>query len=111
MRTLQRALDLGVTFLDTASAYGMGENERLVGRGIKSRRHEVVLATKCGIVRGPDGQSMAVDGSPAHIRESCDASLGRLDVDVIDLFYLHRVDPHTPIEDFGRHDGRSRPRR
>jgi aryl-alcohol dehydrogenase-like predicted oxidoreductase len=97
IRTLYRALDLGVTFLDTADAYGMGANERLVGRAIHNRRHEVVLATKCAIVRGPEG--MSVDGSPGHVRESCDASLQRLDVDVIDLYYLHRVDPRTPIED------------
>jgi len=99
IRTLHRALDIGVTFLDTAAAYGMGENERLVGRAIRDRRREVVLATKCGIVRGPDGMPMALDGSPKHVRESCDASLQRLNIDVIDLFYLHRVDPNTPIED------------
>jgi aryl-alcohol dehydrogenase-like predicted oxidoreductase len=98
-RTLHRALDIGVTFLDTAAAYGMGENERLVGRAIHNRRQEVVLATKCGIVRGADGMPAALDGSPKHIRESCDASLQRLKVDVIDLFYLHRVDPNTPIEE------------
>jgi aryl-alcohol dehydrogenase-like predicted oxidoreductase len=99
IRTLHRALDIGVTFLDTAAAYGMGENEKLVGRAIRTRRHEVVLATKCGIVRGADGLPAGLDGSPGHIRESCDASLQRLDVDVIDLFYLHRVDPNTPIEE------------
>ena len=99
IRTLHRALDIGVTFLDTAAAYGMGTNERLVGRAIRDRRHEVVLATKCGIIRGPDGLPIALDGSPKHVRESCDASLQRLNVDVIDLFYLHRVDPNTPIEE------------
>jgi aryl-alcohol dehydrogenase-like predicted oxidoreductase len=99
IRTLHRALDIGVTFLDTAAAYGLGENEKLVGRAIRTRRHEVVLATKCGIVRGADGMPAALDGSPGHIRESCDASLQRLEVDVIDLFYLHRVDPSTPIEE------------
>src|ERR1700682_5250781 len=99
IRTLHRALDLGVTFLDTAAAYGTGENERLVGRAIHDRRHDVVLATKCGIIRGPDGTPAALDGSPKHVRESCDASLQRLNVDVIDLFYLHRVDPNTPIEE------------
>jgi aryl-alcohol dehydrogenase-like predicted oxidoreductase len=99
IRTLHRALDIGVTFLDTAAAYGGGENEKLVGRAIRTRRLEVVLATKCGIVRGADGMPAALDGSPGHIRESCDASLQRLDVDVIDLFYLHRVDPNTPIEE------------
>ena len=99
IRTVHRALDLGVAFLDTAAAYGTGENERLVGRAIRDRRHEVVLATKCGIIRGPDGMPTALDGSPKHVKESCDASLQRLNVDVIDLFYLHRVDPNTPIED------------
>jgi aryl-alcohol dehydrogenase-like predicted oxidoreductase len=99
IRTVHRALDIGVTFLDTAAAYGMGENERLVGRAIRDRRHEVMLATKCGIIRGADGMPAALNGSPEHIRESCDASLQRLDVDVIDLFYLHRVDPNTPIEE------------
>ncbi len=99
IRTLHRALDIGVTFLDTAAAYGAGENERLVGRAIRDRRHEVVLASKCGIIRGVDGTPVALDGSPKHVRESCDASLQRLNVDVIDLFYLHRVDPKTPIED------------
>ncbi len=99
IRTLHRALDLGVTFFDTAAAYGAGENERLVGRAIRDRRHDVVLATKCGIVVNPGGLPGGVDGSPKHVRESCDASLQRLQVDVIDLFYLHRVDPNTPIED------------
>jgi aryl-alcohol dehydrogenase-like predicted oxidoreductase len=99
IETLHRALDLGVTFLDTAAAYGAGENERLVGRGIRDRRHEVVLATKCGIIRGPDGLPAGVDGSPTAIKASCEESLRRLNVDVIDLFYLHRVDPNTPIEE------------
>jgi aryl-alcohol dehydrogenase-like predicted oxidoreductase len=99
IRTVHRAMALGVTFLDTAAAYGTGENERLVGRAIRDRRHEVALATKCGIIRGPDGMPTALDGSPKHVKESCDASLQRLNVDVIDLFYLHRVDPSTPIED------------
>lgn len=99
MRTLHRALDIGVTFLDTAAVYGKGENERLVGLAIRNRRHEVVLATKCGIIGGADGMPAALDGSPKHIRESCDTSLRRLNVDVIDLFYLHRVDPNTPIEE------------
>jgi aryl-alcohol dehydrogenase-like predicted oxidoreductase len=97
--TIQRALDLGVTFLDTAAAYGDGANERLVGRAIQGRRPEVVVATKCGIVRSATGRSFAIDGSPQTIRQSCDASLKRLEVDVIDLFYLHRVDPKTPIEE------------
>jgi aryl-alcohol dehydrogenase-like predicted oxidoreductase len=99
LQTLHRALDLGINFLDTAAAYGNGVNERLVGRAIKERRHEVVLATKCGIHAGSVGIPRGVDGSPDEIRRSCDASLERLNVDTIDLFYLHRVDPRTPIED------------
>jgi aryl-alcohol dehydrogenase-like predicted oxidoreductase len=98
IRTLERAMDLGVTFFDTADVYGRGANETLVGRAIRGRRHELVLATKCGIVPGPAGPT-GVDGSPAHVRESCDASLARLQVDVIDLYYLHRVDSKVPIED------------
>ena len=99
IRTLHRALDIGVTFLDTAAAYGKGANEELVGRAIRDRRREVVLATKCGILRGAQPMAISVDGSPDHIRDSCDASLRRLGVEVIDLFYLHRVDPKTPIEE------------
>jgi len=99
VRTIHRALDLGVTFLDTADVYGKGANERLVGQAIHGRRHEVFLATKFGIVPGRDGMPNTVDGSPRHVREACDASLRRLGVDVIDLYYLHRVDPQTPIED------------
>src|SRR5262245_60259801 len=99
IRTLNRALDVGVTFLDTAAAYGMGANERLLSRVLATRRAEVVLATKCGIGPSPDGKGTAVDGSPAEITRSCDLSLERLDVDVIDLFYLHRVDPNVPIEE------------
>ena len=99
IRTVHRALDLGVTFLDTADIYGRGANERLVGQAIAGRRDEVVLATKCAIVPGRDGMPNSVDGSPAHVREACDESLRRLGVDVIDLYYLHRVDPQTPIED------------
>ncbi|MQA31462.1 MAG: aldo/keto reductase [Luteitalea sp.] len=97
--TLHRALDLGVTFLDTAAAYGVGANERLLARVLRERRAEVVLATKCGIVAATGGLPSGLDGSPAHIAESCEASLKRLGVDAIDLFYLHRVDPKTPIED------------
>jgi aryl-alcohol dehydrogenase-like predicted oxidoreductase len=99
VKTLHRALDIGVTFLDTAAAYGMGDNERLVGRVLRTRRSEAVIATKCGIVRGADGKATALDGSAAEVRRSCNESLQRLNVDVIDLFYLHRVDPGTPIED------------
>jgi aryl-alcohol dehydrogenase-like predicted oxidoreductase len=97
--TLHRALELGVNFLDTADVYGPFTNEELVGRAIRGRRDEVVLATKCGFVPNSGGGSMAVDGSPEHIRRACDASLRRLGVDVIDLYYLHRVDPRTRIEE------------
>jgi len=96
--TIHRALELGVTLLDTSDVYGPYTNEQLVGRAIKGRRDRVVLATKFGIVRNADG-SRAINGRPAHVRASCDASLGRLGVDVIDLYYQHRVDPATPIED------------
>jgi len=99
IRTLNRALDIGVTFLDTAAAYGLGANERLLRRVLATRAAEVVLATKCGIVPGADGKPSALDGSPAEITRSCEQSLQRLGVDVIDLFYLHRVDPRMPIEE------------
>lgn len=95
--TVHRALDIGITFFDTADAYGTGDNERLLSRALGSRRRDVVLATKCGVITR-DG-SMAIDGSPPHIRAACDASLTRLGTDVIDLYYLHRVDPTMPIED------------
>ncbi len=98
--TLQRALDLGVTFLDTADIYGPHTNETLVGRAIRDRRKEVFLATKFGIMRDPDSkESRGVNGRPEYVKSACDASLQRLRVDVIDLYYQHRVDPQTPIED------------
>jgi len=96
--TIHRALDLGVTFLDTADAYGPFTNERLVGGAIKGRRDEVVLATKFGNQRLPDG-SRTVNGRPEYVREACDASLKRLGTDRIDLYYQHRVDPTVPVED------------
>ena len=96
--TIHRALDLGMTFLDTADMYGVGHNEELVGRAIRGRRSEVVLATKFGNVRGPDGAFLGVNGRPEYVRSACEASLKRLEVDVIDLYYQHRVDPNTPIE-------------
>jgi aryl-alcohol dehydrogenase-like predicted oxidoreductase len=99
VRTIHRALDLGLTFFDTADVYGLGANERLVGRALSGRRNEAVLATKCGIVTGAGGAPTGVNGSPAYIRAACDASLERLGIDVIDLYYLHRVDPAVPIED------------
>jgi aryl-alcohol dehydrogenase-like predicted oxidoreductase len=97
--TIQRTLALGVTLLDTADMYGCGENERLVGRAIKGRRGEVILATKFGNVRDERGNFLGVNGAPEYVRQCCDASLGRLGVDVIDLYYQHRVDPRVPIEE------------
>src|SRR2546430_1096436 len=97
--TIHRALELGINFLDTADMYGVGANEELVGRAIRDRRGEVVLATKFGNVRGADGSFLGVSGRPEYVRAACDASLSRLGVDVIDLYYQHRVDPQTPIEE------------
>jgi aryl-alcohol dehydrogenase-like predicted oxidoreductase len=97
--TIHRALDLGVTLLDTADMYGPFTNEQLVGRAIKGRRDEVVLATKFGNERNPDGSRLGVNGRPDYVHKAADASLHRLGVDVIDLYYQHRVDPKTPIED------------
>ena len=98
--TIHEALDRGLNLLDTADVYGPYTNEELVGRAIRGRRDEVVLATKFGFVRDPaDPAKRGVDGSPEHVREACDASLRRLGVDAIDLYYLHRVDTNVPIED------------
>jgi aryl-alcohol dehydrogenase-like predicted oxidoreductase len=98
--TIHRALELGVTLLDTADAYGPHTNERLVGKAIAGRRDEVVLATKFGIVRDPENpRARGLNGAPDYVRRSCEGSLERLGVDHIDLYYLHRVDPATPIED------------
>ena len=97
--TIHRALDLGVTLLDTADMYGPFTNEQLVGQAIAGRRHEVVLATKFGNERAPGGAYLGVNGRPEYVRSACDASLARLGVDHIDLYYQHRVDPHTPIEE------------
>ncbi|MGK3984526.1 aldo/keto reductase [Sorangium sp. So ce136] len=98
--TIHRALELGVTLLDTADMYGPFTNEELVGRAIEGRRDNVVLATKCGIVRDPSDRTIrGINGAPDYIRAACDASLKRLRVDVIDLYQLHRVDPNTPIEE------------
>jgi aryl-alcohol dehydrogenase-like predicted oxidoreductase len=97
--TIHRAIELGVTFLDTADIYGMGRNEELVGRAIKDRRDQVVLATKFGFLRTPDGSFIGVKGSPDYVRTCCEASLKRLGVEIIDLYYQHRVDPETPIEE------------
>src|SRR5262245_45987521 len=98
-RAIHRALDLGVSFFDTAAIYGEGHNETLVGRGLGPRRRGIVLATKCGIVPAKPGPGIDADGSPNAILSSCDESLRRLGTDVIDLFYLHRVDPNVPIEE------------
>src|SRR5438132_2189639 len=92
---LQRAIDLGVDFLDSSDAYGLGQNEELLGRALKGRRDKVVLATKFG----QDRRTGGVDGSPAYVRQACEASLQRLGVDTIDLYYQHRVDPKVPVED------------
>jgi aryl-alcohol dehydrogenase-like predicted oxidoreductase len=98
--TIHRALELGVTFLDTSNAYGPYTNEELVGRAIRGKRRRVVLATKFGIVRDPaHPAARSLNGKPGYARSSCEASLKRLGVDVIDLYYLHRVDPATPIEE------------
>jgi aryl-alcohol dehydrogenase-like predicted oxidoreductase len=97
--TIHRALDLGVTFFDTADAYGPHTNERLLGDAIRDRRDRVVVATKFGFMRAPDGKALGISGRPEYVRQACDASLQRLGVDAIDLYYQHRVDPATPIEE------------
>jgi aryl-alcohol dehydrogenase-like predicted oxidoreductase len=97
--TIHRALELGVTLLDTADAYGPFTNELLVGRAIEGWRDQVVLATKFGNVRGPGGERLGIRGDPDYVRQACDASLERLGVDYIDLYYQHRVDRNTPIEE------------
>jgi len=99
LRLLDRALELGCTFLDTSDAYGPFTNEELLGRALAGRRDKVVLATKFGNLRRPDGSFLRVSGDPAYVPRACDASLQRLGVDYIDLYYLHRVDPQVPIEE------------
>jgi aryl-alcohol dehydrogenase-like predicted oxidoreductase len=99
IRTIHRAVELGCTFLDTADMYGVGHNEQLVGRAIKDLRDKVVLATKFGNVRTADGGFAGIDGRPEYVRSACDASLKRLGVETIDLYYQHRVDENVPIED------------
>jgi len=100
LATIHRALDLGVTFLDTSDMYGPHTNERLVGRAIAGRRDEVVVATKFGILLDPDDpMARGINGRPEYVRSACDASLGRLGIDHIDLYYQHRVDPDVPIEE------------
>jgi aryl-alcohol dehydrogenase-like predicted oxidoreductase len=99
LTTLHHAVDIGVRFWDTADMYGTGRNEELVGRGLKDHRDEVVLATKFGVMRAPDGAVLGINGKPDYVRQACDASLKRLGTDHIDLYYQHRVDPKTPIEE------------
>ena len=96
---IHHALDVGVTFFDTADIYGVGRNEELVGRALRERRGEAVVATKFGNVRAPDGTPLGISGKPDYVHKACDASLQRLGIDTIDLYYQHRVDPDTPIED------------
>jgi aryl-alcohol dehydrogenase-like predicted oxidoreductase len=97
--TIHRAIELGITFLDTADVYGPSTNEQLVGRALRGRRDQVTLATKFGNVRAADGSWRGVNGRPEYVRQACDASLQRLGVDHVDLYYQHRVDPDVPIED------------
>src|SRR5579872_3588335 len=100
LATIERALELGVIFLDTADAYGPFANEELVGRAIRRRRDRVVLATKFGIVRDPvNPNARGISGTPEYVRSACEGSLRRLGVETIDLYYQHRVDPKVPIED------------
>jgi aryl-alcohol dehydrogenase-like predicted oxidoreductase len=96
--TLHRAVELGIDLIDTSDAYGFGMNEELIGRALRGFRDKVILATKFGNIRHPDGRT-AVDGRPEYVAEACEASLRRLGTDVIDLYYIHRVDPSVPIED------------
>ncbi|HVA95125.1 MAG TPA: aldo/keto reductase [Candidatus Dormibacteraeota bacterium] len=97
--TIHRAIDLGVNFLDTADMYGIGRNEELVGRALRGRRHEIVLATKFGNVRSPEGAFLGINGRPEYVQQACEASLRRLGVETIDLYYQHRVDTSVPIEE------------
>jgi aryl-alcohol dehydrogenase-like predicted oxidoreductase len=97
--TIHRALELGVNFFDTADAYGPGRNEELVGRALRDRRDRAVIATKFGNVRDASGKFAGISGKPEYVRQACDASLARLGIETIDLYYQHRVDPETPIED------------
>ncbi|CAB4440585.1 unnamed protein product [Rhizophagus irregularis] len=98
IKLLNRSIELGCTFWDTADIYGLGDNEILLSKVLKERRNEVFLCTKFGIVRGPNGEFKGISGTPEYIRQACESSLKRLGVDCIDLYYQHRVDPNTPIE-------------
>jgi aryl-alcohol dehydrogenase-like predicted oxidoreductase len=99
LRVLNAAVDIGINFLDTADMYGVGDNERLLAKVLKTRREEIVLATKFGSVRAPDGAFLGINGTPQYVHAACDASLQRLGVDHIDLYYQHRVDPKVAIEE------------
>ncbi len=99
MRVIHRAIELGVTFFDTADMYGVGRNEDLLGTAIRGKREKLFIATKFGNVRGADGSFLGVSGRPEYVRSACDASLKRLGLETIDLYYQHRVDPETPIEE------------
>jgi len=99
IKTIHRALELGINFLDTADMYGVGKNEELIGKAIKGKRDEFIIATKFGNVRGSDGSFLGVNGKPEYVKQACDASLKRLEIEVIDLYYQHRVDPEVPIEE------------
>jgi aryl-alcohol dehydrogenase-like predicted oxidoreductase len=97
--TIKRAIELGINLFDTSDAYGNGQNEELLGRAIKGHRHSLIICTKFGNIRDAKGQPTGIDGRPEYVPLACEASLKRLGVDVIDLYYLHRVDPNVPIED------------
>lgn len=99
LATLNRAFELGVNFFDTADMYGAGHNEEIIGQAIAGRRNEVILASKCGFVWDVNDKATGLDGSPQHVYEACEASLRRLNVETIDLYYLHRVDPRVPVEE------------
>ena len=99
LRAVHRAYELGCNFFDTADVYGLGHNEQLVGRALRGKRDRALIATKFGNLRAPNGAFVGINGKPDYVRRACDASLARLGIDVIDLYYQHRVDPDTPIED------------
>jgi aryl-alcohol dehydrogenase-like predicted oxidoreductase len=99
LEVIHHAIDIGINFLDTADMYGVGANERLLAQVLRTRRREIVIATKFGNVRGPNGEFLGIDGRPEYVRRACDASLLRLQVDCIDLYYQHRVDRKVPIEE------------